>query len=150
MQYGTVRHVLPIDFPVSSEAKMNEVAVIANLRGIKKKPGTAPPAHVSNAKVGNPSRTSTNSTPPNNNSPIGSYALKLGSTKENNKVELVYMNTDKNYYLIVYFVEAFSVEQVVEKIKRERFRQKEDVLRSSECIFRVFCLSMGMLRSRSC
>jgi len=113
---------------------MNDVAVIANLRGIKKKPGTAPPAHVSSAKVGNPSRTNTSSTPPNiySNNPIGSYALKLGHTRENNKVELVYMNTEKVYYMIVYFVEAFSVQQVVERVKKERFRQKEDVLKSSK------------------
>lgn len=111
---------------------MNDVAVIANLRGIKKKPGTAPPAHVSNAKVGNPSRTSNSSNNPNINGPIGSFALKLNNIRESNKVELVYMNTEKSYYMIVYFVEAFSVEQVVEKIKKERFRQKEDVLKSSE------------------
>lgn len=112
---------------------MNDSAVIANLRGIKKKPGTAPPAHVSNAKVGNPSRTTSSGSTPPNNAPIGSFALKLASIRENNKVELVYMNTDKNYYMIVYFVEAYSVQQVVEKIKKERFRQKEDVLKSSQC-----------------
>lgn len=131
--YGAAsRQALPIEFPLSSEAKMNDVAVIANLRGIKKKPGTAPPAHVSNAKVGNPSRTtsSSTSTSPNGNAPVGSFALKLGHTRETNKVELVYMNTEKAYYMIVYFVEALSVEQVVEKIKKDRFRQKEDVLKS--------------------
>lgn len=132
--YGSAaRQSIPVEFPLSSEAKMNDVPVIANLRGIKKKPGTAPPAHVSSAKIGNPSRTNTNSTPPSTNTPVGSYALKLGHTRENNKVELVYMNTEKVYYMIVYFVEAFSVQQVVEKIKKERFRQKEDVLKSSKC-----------------
>jgi E3 SUMO-protein ligase PIAS1 len=110
---------------------MNDTAVTASLRGIKKKPGTAPPAPVSNAKIGTPSRTST-STP---TGPVGSYALKLSPPNASNKVELVYMNTEKTYYMIVYFVETFSVEQVVEKIKKEKFRQKEDVLKSS----RSFC-----------
>lgn len=123
---------------MSSEAKMNDVAVVANLRGIKKKPGTAPPAHVSSAKIGTPSRTTSSTNPASSNGPIGSYALKLGNLRETNKVELVYMNTEKLYYMIVYFVESFSVSQVVEKIKKDRFRQKEDVLKSSELIIPCF------------
>lgn len=107
---------------------MNDTAVVANLRGIKKKPGTAPPAHVSSAKVGTPSRTSSSSS----NKPIGSWALNLENARDQNKVELVYMNTEKVYYMIVYFVEALTVSQVVEKIQKDKFRQKDDVLKSSE------------------
>lgn len=38
----------PIEFPATCEVRVNNSPLIANLKGVKKKPGTAPPADVTN------------------------------------------------------------------------------------------------------
>lgn len=117
--YGTIRQPVPIEFPGTCEAKMNDAPVAANMKGIKKKPGTTPPANVGIA--------------PRKSGHAGSsdFALSL-EPGFHNRVDLNYINTDKLYYMIVYFVLSTTVEQVVEKIKRDKYRQKEEVIKSSK------------------
>jgi hypothetical protein len=63
----------PIDFPATSEVKLNGVNVIANMKGIKKKIGSAPPVDLTNVGKGT--------------------ALNLSHGQ--NRVECIYVNTDK-------------------------------------------------------
>ncbi|KAK4693669.1 hypothetical protein P7C70_g8883, partial [Phenoliferia sp. Uapishka_3] len=100
----------PIDFPGTCESiKLNSFIVTANTKGIKKKLGSAPPVDLSGAQ--------------------GGTALKLQSGVVN-KVEVVYSNTEKRFYMAAFLVEVTSVKQVVERIKKGKFRSKEDVIAS--------------------
>lgn len=100
----------PIDFPTTCEIKLNHQPVTANTKGIKKQVGTAPPVDLS--RVGNGS------------------ALSLAPGVVN-KVEVVYVNSEKKYFMAAFMVEVTSVKQVVDKIKKGKFRSKEDVIASS-------------------
>ncbi|KAL8276122.1 hypothetical protein RQP46_011471 [Phenoliferia psychrophenolica] len=99
----------PVDFPATCEIKLNQTPVTANTKGIKKQVGTAPPVDLS--RVGNGT----------------SLNLGLGQV---NKVEIVYVNTEKKYFVAAALVEVTSVKQVVEKIKKAKYRTKEDVVAS--------------------
>ena len=105
---------------------MNDFSIPANLKGIKKKAGTTPPANIGGALVPNSKSASSGNGRGNEN-----YALKLelGSV---NKVELHYVNTEKLFYMIVYFVEATTVEQIVHKVQGNKFRPKEEVVKYSK------------------
>ncbi|KAK4701957.1 hypothetical protein P7C70_g4262, partial [Phenoliferia sp. Uapishka_3] len=96
----------PIEFPTTCEIKLNGLAVSANTRGIKNQVGTAPPVDLSKG---------------------GGLRLQPGVV---NKVEVVYVNTDKRYYMAAYLVEVTSVSQVVARIKKGKYRSKEDVMAS--------------------
>lgn len=61
----------PVEFPGTCEIKVNYVSVPANTKGIKKQPGTAPPADLGKA---------------------GSLDISAGAV---NRVEIIYVNTDK-------------------------------------------------------
>lgn len=67
----------PVEFPMQSEVRINNIAVSANLRGIKKKEGTVMPPNVGATK-----------------NSFGILALDL-ATSARNTVDLVYINTEK-------------------------------------------------------
>jgi E3 SUMO-protein ligase PIAS1 len=120
---------VPIEFPGACEAKTNGYAIVANLKGIKKKPGTAPPANVGSATIHGKESTKA--------SRSSDYALRIDSASQNNinRVELNYINTDKLHYMIVYFVEATGIDAIVERLKTQKIRTKEDVVKSCEYLF---------------
>ena len=60
----------PIEFPPTCEVRINNVAVTANLKGLKKKPGTAPPPNLA----------------------VNPQVIRM-SPNYTNKVEMVYVNT---------------------------------------------------------
>ncbi|OAX44238.1 hypothetical protein K503DRAFT_846682 [Rhizopogon vinicolor AM-OR11-026] len=95
----------PIEFPPTCEVRVNGVQLTANLKGLKKKPGTAPPAD------------------------LGRTVRTTGQ----NRVEMVYVNSQqpvqpKKFYLIVMLVETTTVEQLVDKLKKGKFRDREDIV----------------------
>lgn len=95
----------PIEFPPTCEVRVNAVQLTANLKGLKKKPGTAPPAD------------------------LGRTVRMTGQ----NRVEMVYVNSQqpiqpKKFYLIVMLVEATTVEQLVDKLKKGKYRNREDIV----------------------
>ncbi|QRV76079.1 E3 SUMO-protein ligase pli1 [Ceratobasidium sp. AG-Ba] len=97
---------VPIEFPPTCEIRVNNKNINANVRGLKKKPGTAPP----------PNLTPFMSTAP-------------GVTC---KVELVYVNNvtpfvPKKFYMIAQLVETTTVQEVVKRLKAGKQRSKEDI-----------------------
>jgi len=60
----------PIEFPPTCEIRVNQVQITASTKGMKKKPGTAPPAHLGN-----------------------SVRLTIG---HQNRVEMIYVNSQTN------------------------------------------------------
>ncbi|KAG9126524.1 SUMO ligase siz1 [Ceratobasidium sp. 392] len=100
---------VPIEFPPTCEIRVNNKNINANVRGLKKKPGTAPPPNL---------------TPFMSNSP--------GVTC---KVELVYVNNvtpfvAKKFYMIAQLVESTSVQDVVKRLKAGKQRSKEEIRQS--------------------
>ncbi|KAG9104412.1 SUMO ligase siz1 [Ceratobasidium sp. 370] len=100
---------VPIEFPPTCEIRVNNRNINANVRGLKKKPGTAPP----------PNLTPFMSTAP------GAVC----------KVELVYVNNAtpfvaKKFYMLAQLVETTSVQEVVKRLRAGKQRSKEDVKKS--------------------
>ncbi|KAJ3563440.1 hypothetical protein NP233_g8938 [Leucocoprinus birnbaumii] len=94
-----------VEFPPTCEVRVNNVQLTANLKGLKKKPGTAPPPEITKLS-------------------------RLTTTP--NKVELVYVNSqqpvqNKKYYIVVMLVEYTGVDELVEKLKTSSYRQSDDI-----------------------
>lgn len=119
----------PIEFPPTCEVRVNGTQLSANLKGLKKKPGTAPPPD-----LGKVARMSQNSA---------------------NRVEMIYVNSqqptppkvcdrwahnyllthghEQKYYIVVALVEVTSVDQLIERLRKGKYRQREDILAESTC-----------------
>ncbi|KAF7339508.1 hypothetical protein MSAN_02165200 [Mycena sanguinolenta] len=96
-----------IEFPPTCEVRVNGVQLGANLKGLKKKPGTAPP-------------------------PDLSKYIRL--TTASNKVEMMYVNTQqpvqpKKFYLLVQLVETVNVQTLVQELKKTGFKSCHDIHR---------------------
>ncbi|GAA5917532.1 hypothetical protein JCM8208_001582 [Rhodotorula glutinis] len=98
----------PVEYPGVCEIKINGVTIVANTKGIKKQPGTAPPVNLS-PKQGT------------------AIALTPGVP---NRAEVHYINTDKVFYLIAYLVEYTPVDKVVNRVKAGKTKSKEEVIQS--------------------
>ncbi|KAF9457450.1 PINIT domain-containing protein [Collybia nuda] len=99
----------PIEFPPTCEVRVNNVQLTANLKGLKKKPGTAPPPD------------------------LGKYARL---TNVQNRVEMVYVNSQqpiqsKKYYLVVMLVEITTVDRLVSTLKSGSYRNCQDIRQKS-------------------
>jgi len=95
----------PIEFPPTCEVRVNNVQLTANLKGLKKKPGTAPPPD------------------------LGKY---VRFTTVQNRVEMVYVNSQqppqsKKYYLVVMLVETAAVSTLVSNLKVSSYRSGQDI-----------------------
>ncbi|KAK4052244.1 E3 SUMO-protein ligase pli1 [Microbotryomycetes sp. JL221] len=98
----------PIEFPTTCEIKLNHFQIPSNTKGIKNQVGTAPPTNLSKSDRLN---------------------LSEGAI---NRVEMIYVNTDKlpskKYYMLVYLIEMTLVSSLVERIKNGRKRTKQFVI----------------------
>ncbi|KIP11381.1 hypothetical protein PHLGIDRAFT_114515 [Phlebiopsis gigantea 11061_1 CR5-6] len=97
----------PIEFPPTCEVRVNGQALTANLKGMKKKPGTAPPPD------------------------IGKH-VRMSSTASN-RIEMVYVNSQnpapaKKYYLIVMLVEVTTVEQLIERLRKGKYKSNNEIV----------------------
>ncbi|KAG5638656.1 hypothetical protein H0H81_011208 [Sphagnurus paluster] len=98
----------PIEFPPTCEVRVNNVQLTANLKGLKKKPGTAPPPDILKF-------------------------CRLNAVP--NKIEIVYVNSQqpsqsKKYYIVVMLVEATTVERLVADLKSTRYRSSQHIRQS--------------------
>ncbi|KAG6842254.1 hypothetical protein C0991_000224 [Blastosporella zonata] len=97
-----------LEFPPTCEVRVNNVQLTANLKGLKKKPGTAPPPD------------------------IGKHCRL---TAIPNKIEMVYVNSQqpvqpKKYYLVVMLVETNSVDWLVSNLKSQKYRRSQQIQQS--------------------
>ncbi|KAG8882055.1 SUMO ligase siz1 [Tulasnella sp. 332] len=103
----------PIEFPNTCELRVNNVNLHAQTKGLKKKPGTAPPANLGTAVRLNASAT--------------------------NRVEMVYCNNNpiqgqapnnRKYFLQVNLVKVTMVQELVDRLRKGKYRSREAVLAS--------------------
>ncbi|KAH9811103.1 PINIT domain-containing protein [Melampsora americana] len=97
----------PTEFPTTCELKLNSMTISANVRGLKNQPGTAPPPDLST--TGNGSLIN-----------MKEYGM--------NRVDVIYTNTDRKYYAIVYLVEHFSIPLLIKNLKASKQQTQEEVL----------------------
>ncbi|KAF9918514.1 histidine kinase osmosensor [Lobosporangium transversale] len=95
-----------MEFPHVCEIKVNGRVLEANLRGMKNKPGTVSPANITK--------------------------LCRLEAADYNKVEFIYANSTKRYYVSTHLVKKTSVESIVAEIERGKFLSKEKMLRMIE------------------
>ncbi|EMR08028.1 hypothetical protein PNEG_03472 [Pneumocystis murina B123] len=91
-----------IEFPVHMDLKVNGKHLSANTRGLKKKPGTAPPVDVT--------------------------SLLFLDSKLVNKIEIIYANTEKRYSFGVYLVQKYTICDIIQHIKAGRCLSKQTIL----------------------
>ncbi|KAJ7125633.1 PINIT domain-containing protein [Mycena crocata] len=96
-----------IEFPPTCEVRVNGVQLTANLKGLKKKPGTAPPPD------------------------LGKFIRLTAAT---NKVEMIYVNSQqpvqpKKFYLLVQLVETVKVEFLVQELTKTGYKSSSDIRR---------------------
>jgi len=103
--YSTSNVPCLIEFPPTCEVRVNNVQLSANLKGLKKKPGTAPPPDIG----------------------------KLAKLTASNRVDMVYLNTQnqqgvspKKYYLVAMLVEATGIPELVADVKT-RYKSSEEI-----------------------
>ncbi|KAF8905529.1 PINIT domain-containing protein [Gymnopilus junonius] len=94
----------PVEFPPTCEVRVNNTQITANLKGLKKKPGTAPPPDIS----------------------------KYSRTQGSNKVEMVYVNSQqpvqtKKFYMVVMLVQATTVDDLVSNLRGQHLRTSLEV-----------------------
>ncbi|KAF5313153.1 hypothetical protein D9619_003521 [Psilocybe cf. subviscida] len=90
----------PIEFPPTCEVRVNNTQITANLKGLKKKPGTAPPPDIS----------------------------KYTRLSTNNKVDMVYVNSQvPKYFMVVMLVEAIPMDTIISNLKSQRTWNAENV-----------------------
>ncbi|KAI0825049.1 PINIT domain-containing protein [Trametes gibbosa] len=97
----------PIEFPPTCEVRVNGAQLNANLKGLKKRPGTAPPPDLGKAT-----------------------RLAFAQT---NRVEMIYVNSQqptapKKYYLAVMLVEVTSVDQLIGRLRKGKYRPRAEIL----------------------
>ncbi|KAF7310866.1 MIZ zinc finger protein [Mycena chlorophos] len=95
-----------VEFPPTCEVRVNNVQISANLKGLKKKPGTAPPPD------------------------LGKY-LRPTSTASN-RVEMIYVNSQqptphKKFYLMVQLVEVVAVESLVQNLVEKGSKSSHEI-----------------------
>ncbi|OAV91101.1 hypothetical protein, variant 1 [Puccinia triticina 1-1 BBBD Race 1] len=100
-----------IEFPTTTDIKLNTCSITSNLKGIKKQPGTAPPPDL--ALV------------PGRNGSGQALDLKEGRP---NQIEIAYSNSDKRFYFVIYLVEYFGVYGLMKNLKANRKRGHDQVL----------------------
>lgn len=119
-----------MEFPPTCEVRVNNTQLTANMKGLKKKPGTAPPPD------------------------IGKYARTASVA---NRVEMVYVNSQQpisskvndlfllhhfcaehlkqKYYMIVMLVETINIETLVQNLRTHNLRSRQEIQQKSK----VFC-----------
>ena len=124
----------PIEFPPTCEIRVNQVQITASTKGMKKKPGTAPPAHLGNSvrvSIGHQNRvemvyvnsqTNSNQPPP---SPKVCFHLR---------VWILNLMFQQKYYMVVMLVQVTTIAQLIERVKKGKSRRREDILAQRTCL----------------
>lgn len=126
----------PIEFPPVCEIRVNGVASTANTRGMKKKPGTAPPVDLTKVvKTTGMNRidiTYINNTTPFHAKVSGDSLVLLSILRTKAHAHL------QKFFLVANLVEVTSVDQLVERLRNRRARPAATV--KADCMSPVFTL----------
>lgn len=117
-----------MEFPPACEVRVNNMQLQANLKGLKKKPGTTPPPDLGRLVKTAPSAANRlDMIYVNSQQPVHGKVRRpqcVGWRKLS--------NSRQKYYIIVMLVEVTSVDELIDRLKKGKFVNKEDVLAESE------------------
>jgi E3 SUMO-protein ligase PIAS1 len=122
-----------VEFPPTCEVRVNNVQLTANLKGLKKKPGTAPPPDLGQSiRMNNGMQNRVDMVYVNSQQPIQPKARTFSflTTLIIVQIHICY----QKYYMIVCLVEATTVEQLVDKLKKGKYKSEEDIRAKSTYI----------------
>lgn len=102
----------------------------ANLKGLKKKPGTAPPPDITKLArlVNTPNKVELVYV--NSQQPVQNKVCDGASVRQPRN--LTALPTKQKYYMVVVLVESTSVDDLVEKLKASSYRKSEDIKQKSK------------------
>jgi E3 SUMO-protein ligase PIAS1 len=124
----------PIEFPPTCEIRVNGTALNANTKGLKKKPGTAPPCDLGKTvKPAAQNRVEMVYINSNASSAAGQAgsAPKVCRTRSLHCIRRLICSLQK-YYIVVILVEMTSVDQLVDRLKKGKYRDSESILSASK------------------
>ena len=131
-----------MEFPPACEVRINNMQLQANLKGLKKKPGTTPPPDLGRlVKMSSGATNRLDMIYVNSQQPVhGKVGLLLSSKwrKLNNGIQ--------KYYISVLLVEVTSTEELIDRLKNGKSISKEDVLAESEFHGLIACHPVPTLR----
>lgn len=124
-----------MEFPPACEVRVNNMQLQANLKGLKKKPGTTPPPDLGRlVKMSPGAANRLDMIYVNSQQPIhGKVSWPLFS--ERREVN----DRHQKYYITVLLVEVTSTEELIDRLKKGKFVSKEDVLAESEFYGQITC-----------
>ena len=114
---------------------MNGQALNANLKGLKKKPGTAPPPDIGkNVRQAQNASNRVEMIYVNSQQPTPAKVRPYSSFP----IPYTHCRTQK-YYLVVMLVEVTSVDQLVERLRKGKYKPAVDILAESESPTHIRC-----------
>ena len=131
-----------MEFPPACEVRVNNMQLQANLKGLKKKPGTTPPPDLGRlVKMSSGAANRLDMIYVNSQQPVHGKVSRPYSSewRELN-------NRYQKYYITVLLVEITSTEELIDRLKKGKFVSKEDVLAASEFHGPIASHPMSMLR----
>jgi E3 SUMO-protein ligase PIAS1 len=101
----------------------------ANLKGLKKKPGTAPPADLGKGLRVNTAQNRVEMVYVNSQQPVQAkvccHSFSLANTGRLSSMR-------QKFYLVVMLVEVTSVDQLVDRLKKGKYKSSDDIKHRSE------------------
>lgn len=116
-----------VEFPPTCEVRVNNVQLTANLKGMKKKPGTAPPPDLGKYVRLNPILNRVEMVYVNSQQPV---QPKVG--RQNPGIRRESLMIFQKFYLVVMLVEVTSVDNLVTNLKKTRYRSSQDIRQQSK------------------
>lgn len=132
----------PIEFPPTCEVRVNGTQITANMKGLKKKPGTAPPADLTKftrMQAGVPSKVEmvyVNSQQNNNQQPAPPKVRRSSTLAT--LVDFAHcIPCPQKYYIAVMLVKVTSVDQLITTLKATKRKSPDEILARSESSMRL-------------
>lgn len=137
-----------MEFPPACEVRVNNMQLQANLKGLKKKPGTTPPPDLGRLVKMSPGTSNrldmiyVNSQQPVHGK-VGHSLLAMARAK---------YERHQKYYIIVMLVEVTTTDELIDRLKKGKFVNKEDVLAESELRGMITCglIPISVSREAKC
>lgn len=136
----------PIEFPPTCEVRVNNVQITANTKGLKKKPGTAPPADLGKAVRMTPQgQNRVELIYVNSQQPVQPKVCVGQQSRDLETLSVLNENLSQKFYMVVNLVEITSVDELVNKVKRDKFKSSNEILVNKSNFERMLLVHSGLM-----
>lgn len=124
-----------MEFPPACEVRVNNMQLQANLKGLKKKPGTTPPPDLGRLVKMSPGASNRlDMIYVNSQQPIHGKVSRLYYSEWRRLSD-----RHQKYYITVLLVEVTSTEELIDRLQKGKFVSKEDVVAESKFYRPITC-----------